>query len=43
LGRSQLSQSAELIPEFGMSTMTTQQEALVRLGRQIVGLMENPW
>ena len=39
----ELSQGAELIPEFGESTATQQQEALVRLGRQIVGLMENPW
>jgi hypothetical protein len=39
----ELSQGSELIPEFGMSTATAQQEALVRLGRQIVGLMENPW
>ena len=39
----ELSQSSELIPEFGQSTVTAQQEALVRMGRQIVGLMENPW
>ena len=39
----ELSQGSELIPEFGQSTATQQQEALVRLGRQIVGLMENPW
>ena len=39
----ELSQGSELIPEFGMSTATTQQDALQRLGRQIVGLMENPW
>jgi hypothetical protein len=39
----ELSQSSELIPEFGQSTATTQQDALVKLGRQIVGLMENPW
>jgi hypothetical protein len=39
----ELSQSTELIPEFGQSTATQQQEALQRLGRQIVGLMENPW
>ncbi len=39
----ELSQGSELIPEFGMSTATTQQQALQQLGRQIVGLMENPW
>ncbi len=39
----ELSQGSELIPEFGESTATQQQEALMRLGRQIVGLMENPW
>jgi hypothetical protein len=39
----ELSQGSELIPEFGESTATQQQEALVRLGRQIVGLMQSPW
>ena len=39
----ELSQGSELIPEFGQSTATQQQEALMRMGRQIVGLMENPW
>jgi hypothetical protein len=36
-------QSADLVPEFGRSVASTQQEAIVRMARQIVGLMEEPW
>lgn len=36
-------QSAMLVPEFGRSIVTTQQEAIVKMARQIVGLMEEPW
>jgi RNase P/RNase MRP subunit p29 len=36
-------QEASLVPEFGRSVASTQQEALVKLAQQIVGLMEEPW
>ena len=36
-------QAAMLVPEFGRSVVTTQQEAIVKLAQQIVGLMEEPW
>jgi len=36
-------QAATLVPEFGRSVVTTQQEAIVRLARHIVDLMEEPW
>ena len=36
-------QSADLVPEYGRSVASTQQEAIVRMARQIVGLMEEPW
>jgi hypothetical protein len=36
-------QSAALVPEFGRSVVSTQQEAIVKLAQQIVGLMEEPW
>jgi hypothetical protein len=36
-------QAAALVPEFGRSVVSTQQEALVRLAQQVVGLMEEPW
>jgi RNase P/RNase MRP subunit p29 len=36
-------QSAALVPEFGRSVVSTQQEAIVRLAQQIVDLMEEPW
>ena len=39
----ELSQTADQIAEFGQSTATAQQQALERLARQIVSLMENPW
>ncbi len=36
-------QAAMLVPEFGRSVVTTQQEAIVKMAQQIVGLMEEPW
>ena len=36
-------QSAMLVPEYGRSVATTQQEAIVKMAQQIVGLMEEPW
>jgi hypothetical protein len=36
-------QSAALVPEFGRSVASTQQEAIIKLAQQIVGLMEEPW
>ena len=36
-------QAAMLVPEFGRSVVTTQQEGIVKLAQQIVGLMEEPW
>ncbi|MCE9629484.1 MAG: hypothetical protein K8S94_02025 [Planctomycetia bacterium] len=36
-------QSASLVPEFGRSVVSTQQEAIIKLAQQIVGLMEEPW
>ena len=36
-------QAAMLVPEFGRSVVTTQQEAIVKLAQQVVGLMEEPW
>lgn len=36
-------QAASLVPEFGRSVASTQQEAIVKLAQQIVGLMEEPW
>ncbi|MEN6459188.1 MAG: LptE family protein [Thermoguttaceae bacterium] len=32
-----------LVPEVGQSTATAQQQAITRIAREIVGLMENPW
>jgi RNase P/RNase MRP subunit p29 len=32
-----------LVPEYGRSVASTQQEAIVKLAQQIVGLMEEPW
>jgi hypothetical protein len=34
---------ADIVPEFGHSVASQQQEAIDRLARQIVGLMEAPW
>ena len=36
-------QSATLVPEVGRSVASTQQEAIVKMAQQIVGLMEEPW
>ena len=36
-------QAASLVPEFGRSVVSTQQEGIVKLAQQIVGLMEEPW
>lgn len=36
-------QAAMLVPEFGRSVVSTQQEGIVKLAQQIVGLMEEPW
>jgi hypothetical protein len=36
-------QAANLVPEYGRSVASTQQEAIVRMARQIVSLMEEPW
>ena len=36
-------QSASLVPEYGRSVASTQQEGIVGLAKQIVDLMEEPW
>jgi RNase P/RNase MRP subunit p29 len=36
-------QAASLVPEFGRSVASTQQEAIIKLAQQVVGLMEEPW
>jgi hypothetical protein len=36
-------QAAMLVPEYGRSVASTQQEAIVKMAQQIVGLMEEPW
>jgi hypothetical protein len=36
-------QAAALVPEYGRSVASTQQEAIIKLAQQIVGLMEEPW
>jgi Lipopolysaccharide-assembly len=36
-------QAAMLVPEYGRSVVSTQQEAIVKMAQQIVGLMEEPW
>lgn len=36
-------QSAALVPEYGRSIVSTQQEGMVKMAQQIVGLMEEPW
>jgi hypothetical protein len=35
-------QAAAIVPEFGRSVASAQQEAIVKLAQQIVGLMEEP-
>lgn len=39
----EINQSGVLVPEYGQSVTTAQQQALVRLARQIVALMESSW
>ena len=36
-------QAAALVPEYGRSVVSTQQEGIVKMAQQIVGLMEEPW
>jgi hypothetical protein len=36
-------QAAMLVPEYGRSVVSTQQEAIEKMAQQIVGLMEEPW
>lgn len=36
-------QPAMLVPEFGRSVASTQQEMIQKMAQQIVGLMEEPW
>ncbi|MFZ1933799.1 MAG: LptE family protein [Thermoguttaceae bacterium] len=38
-----VSGSGNLVPEVGQSVATAQQEAICRIAKQIVGLMEKPW
>lgn len=35
--------TSNLVPEVGQSVATAQQEAICRVAKQIVGLMETPW
>ena len=37
------SKAAVLVPEYGRSVVSTQQEGIVKMAQQIVGLMEEPW
>ena len=39
----EVAQSGKLIPEYGQSVATAQQQAIDRIARQIVQLMESPW
>ena len=38
-----VSGSSNLVPEMGQTVATAQQEAICRIAKQIVGLMEKPW
>lgn len=38
-----INQTAHIIPEYGSSTVSTQQQMMKRLAKQIVDLMESPW
>lgn len=38
-----INQTAHVIPEYGRSTVSGQQEVMKRLAKQIVDLMQNPW
>jgi hypothetical protein len=39
----EVSETATLVPEYGQSTTTAQQQVIERLATQIVGMMEAPW
>jgi hypothetical protein len=39
----ELSQSGKLVPEYGQSVVSSEQEIVERMARQIVALMEVPW
>ena len=39
----EVSAATDIIAEAGQSRATAQREAMTRIARQIVGLMENPW
>ncbi len=39
----EVSETATLVPEYGQSITTAQQQAIQRLATQIVGMMEAPW
>lgn len=41
--RVDVGQAAALVPEYGRSVASTQQEGLIKMAQQIVGLMEEPW
>ena len=36
-------QASMLVPEYGRSVASTQQEMIIKMAQQIVGLMEEPW
>jgi hypothetical protein len=38
-----IGQAAALVPEYGRSVVSTQQEGIRKMAQQIVGLMEEPW
>ena len=38
-----VSGTSDLVPEVGQTVATAQQEAICRVAKQIVGLMEKPW
>lgn len=38
-----VSGTSNLVPEMGQTVATAQQEAICRIAKQIVGLMEKPW
>ena len=40
---SNISQTADVVPEVGQSTATGQQDVISRLAYQIVSMMETPW
>jgi Lipopolysaccharide-assembly len=38
-----INQTAHIIPEYGSSTISAQQQLIKRLAKQVVDLMESPW